>query len=204
MQPMKTLASQFLAISERSPALEMREDFSTEFLAELYKVPVESFTTTEMITRSPTEFGNDSFIPIRISGGMALEFRALCVTAAQMLEPSRDPVGRWWIELCRHFPTNASVGNESHGGTITNAAFWSGRLCDILSDPSGESGWSGYHAPGLWYGPFDLAATQWRDALRDKWIPSGFAERDTLTPKRGKVRFKRAFLQQRGVAEPEQ
>ena len=162
MEPIKTLAAQFLAMSERSPALEMREDFSVEFLAELYKVPVESVTTPDAETLSPAEFGADSFVPIRISGDMALEFKALCVTASQTLGYSADPVGRWWIELRRHFPTNSSVRNENNGCTVTNAAFWSSQLCDILSDPSGEPVSSRFHAPGRGVQPVDFAPTPWR------------------------------------------
>lgn len=65
-----------------------------------------------------------------------------------------------------------------------------------------EVNWSGFFPPGLWYKPFGLSEQQWRKALRDEWIPAGLAQRDPLTPERGKVRFAKSLLDERGVTEP--
>ncbi len=62
--------------------------------------------------------------------------------------------------------------------------------------------WSGFFPPGLWYKRFDMSPQLWRKALRKHWIPAGLAERDPLTPERGKVHFAKSLLEERGVTEP--
>lgn len=62
--------------------------------------------------------------------------------------------------------------------------------------------WSGFHEPGVWYKCFNLNGQRWRAALREVWIPAGQAERDPLTPNRGKVKFLKSLLATRGVKEP--
>ena len=62
--------------------------------------------------------------------------------------------------------------------------------------------WSGWHYPGEWHKAFVLSAKNWTDAMRETWIPGRKAERDPLTPVRGKVRFLKSLLIARGVKEP--